>query len=211
VSFHLNTITDKKIEKMKNIKIISIYLISIFVITSLIAFCRLVLPIENFFSENSSFYFFSSLLQANAAILSIVGVFFIFRIQSLQSAVDVIKSNLLSDRGHSSWPNEIIEWDNFSIREKESKLKNDKANKSILTALQTWTTKERHIYNLKKEIILPSLLLGGGIILETISLFSSYYLHKYYLELEFYISFINLLLELFIIIFVIRSIIKILK
>lgn len=38
--------------------------------------------------ENTGLYFYSSLLQANGAILAIVGVFFIFRIQSLQSTVE---------------------------------------------------------------------------------------------------------------------------
>ena len=38
-----------------------------------------------FFSENTGLYFFSALLQANAAILAIVGVFMIFRLQSYQS------------------------------------------------------------------------------------------------------------------------------
>jgi len=180
-------------------------------IESIIVFYLFVLPNDNFFSDNSSFYFFSSLLQANAAILSIVGVFFIFRIQSLQSAVDIVKSNLMSDRGHSSWPQEIMAWDNLPIEEKESQLKNDKANKYIQPALNYWTTKERHVHNLKKGIIIPSILLGVGIVLEALSLFSANYLHNYHLVLEYYLSYINLLLELLIVFVVVKSIIEILK
>jgi len=36
------------------------------------------------FSDSTCLYFFSALLQANAAILSIVGVYFIYRVQSVQ-------------------------------------------------------------------------------------------------------------------------------
>ncbi|MCJ7791694.1 MAG: hypothetical protein MUP49_04740 [Dehalococcoidia bacterium] len=198
---------------MKHGKILiisSIFLIVIISLVVVVFFC-FILPNSNFFSENSSFYFFSSLLQANAAILSIVGVFFIFRIQSLQSAVDIIKASLMSDRGHSCQPAEIIKWDNYSIEEKESQLKKGTTSSSIRLSLQDWTSKERHIINLKKGIKLPSILLGVGIVLESMSLFSANYLHKYTPGFEYYISYINLVLELFIVFVVIKSIIDILK
>jgi hypothetical protein len=117
----------------------------------------------------------------------------------------------MSDRGHSSWPPEIIKWDNYSIEEKELQLKNGTVNSSIRSLLQDWTSKERHIINLKKGIKLPSILLGIGIVLESVSLFSANYLHKYTPGLEYYISYANLILELFIVFVVIKSIIDILK
>jgi len=47
-----------------------------------------------FFSDSTSLYVFSALLQANAAILSIAAIFVIFRIQSLGSAIEVRRSIL---------------------------------------------------------------------------------------------------------------------
>lgn len=177
-------------------------------IFSFFLFYLLILPNENFFSENSSFYFLSSLLQANASILSIAGVFFIFRIQSLQSSIDIIKNILMSDRGHSSWPAEIVKFDNLSLNEKESHLRSGNANEFILSSLQDWTSKERSMYSIKKEIKIPAIIIGLGIIIEAVCLFLANYFHTHHNIIEYYIMYINLLLEVFIILTVIKSIFK---
>jgi len=185
-------------------KINWLYLIPLLLLT--MCFYLLILPNSNFFSENSSFYFLSSLLQANASILSITAVFFIFRIQSLQSAIDIIKNSLMSDRGQSSHPEEIISFSNLTLIEKKSYLKSIEANKNILSTLQDWTNKEDSIDIIKREIKIPSILIGLGIIIEAICLFSANYFHVYNSEIEYYVLFINLLLEMFIIFKVIKSI-----
>ena len=46
---------------------------------------------ENFFHPTTGLYFFSALLQANAAIFAIVGVFMIFKLEQLQSRIDACK------------------------------------------------------------------------------------------------------------------------
>lgn len=195
-----------KINKNLERKILIVFLIAL--IISLIVFNCLVLPYKDFFSENSSFYFLSSLLQANASILSISGVFFIFRIQSLQSSIDIIKSSLMSDRGNISWPGDIVKFDNLLLNDKESYLKSEQKNKYILQSLIDWTSKEKLIHNIKKEIIIPTILIGTGIIVESICLFSANYVHVYFNLVEYYILFVNLLLELAIVFFVIKSILK---
>ena len=58
------------------------------------------------------------MLQANAAILAIVGVFGIFRIQSYQSRIDQIKYVLTVERGITTDieidPSIIVEFENES-------------------------------------------------------------------------------------------------
>ncbi len=74
------------------------------------------------FSESTGFYSYSSLLQANAAILSILGIFTIFRVQSFQSAIETIKNSFILSRdgfspfigskyNYFSCFNNFIEWD----------------------------------------------------------------------------------------------------
>jgi hypothetical protein len=71
------------------------------------------------FSESTGFYLYSSLLQANAAILSILGVFTIFRVQSIQAAIDIIKNAWIMPRGFYH-PNidVMTEFDNIRLGKK---------------------------------------------------------------------------------------------
>jgi hypothetical protein len=190
---------------------LGLLVISVLFILCYLFLGKIIYYFPNFFSDNSSFYFYSSILQANAAIFSIVGVFYIFKIQSLQSSLDIIKTGLMNDQGRNSWPQEIMEWDRLPLDEKESKINDGTANKHILKSLIFWATTERKIYTFKKVIIFPSVLLAFGILLESLSLFSAYYVHSQFEMIEFYISFTNLVVEFFIIIYVIKTILSFFK
>lgn len=196
-----------KLYALKHIR----YVIGILIISSYFFLNAVIDDIPNYFSENSSFYFYSSILQANAAIFSIVGVFYIFRIQSLQASIDIIKSGLMNDQGRSSWPQEIIDWDNLSLKEKEGKINNGTANKHILKSLVTWTKKERAVDSFKQVIRFPSVLLAIGILLESLSLFSASYIHNQYQALEYYVAYTNLMFEFIIVIYVVKTILSFLK
>ena len=172
-----------------------------------LVFSDILIP-NNFFSENSAFYFLSSLLQGNAAILSITGVFYIFKIQSLQSSIDIIKSTLMADFGRRSWPEDILKFDKLILAEKETYLKSDNAIKAIQSELDEWTSKERNIKNLKIEIKFPFVVLSIGIIIEAICLFTANFIHVNHSSIEYHILFFNLLLEFFIIFVVTKGIFK---
>ena len=187
------------------------YILGILLISSYFFLNAIIYYLPNYFAENSSFYFYSSILQANAAIFSIVGVFYIFRIQSLQASIDIIKSGLMNDQGRSSWPQEIIDWDNLSLKEKEEKINNGTANKYILKSLVTWTKKERDVDSFKKVISFPSILLAIGILLESLSLFSASYIHNQFQVLEYYVAYTNLMFEFLIVIYVVKTILSFLK
>jgi hypothetical protein len=187
------------------------FIIWILIISNYLFLDKIIYYIPNFFSENSAFYFYSSILQANAAIFSIVGVFYIFKIQSLNSSIDIIKSALISDQGRNSWPSEIIDWSLLTLGEKEKNIKDGTANKYIIKSLTTWASLERQIESFKKVIILPSLLLSFGILFESLSLFSAYYIHNQFAMIEYYVAHTNLLVEIFIVIYVTKNILSFFK
>lgn len=163
---------------------------------------------ETFFSENSGFYFLSSLLQANAAILSITGVFYIFKIQSLQSSIDIIKSSLMADMGRRSWPEKILEFDKLSLVEKEKALliKPDPYI-HIKPSIVDWTTLERKISNVKAEVKPSLIILGIAIIVEAVCLFTANLIHQHNM-VEMIVLFLNLILEVIIVFVVIKNILK---
>jgi hypothetical protein len=195
-------------DKMKNYFKLPLIIAIILIILSYLFLWKIIYFFPNFFSENSTFYFYSTILQANAAIFSIVGVFYIFKIQSLQSSLDIIKTGLMNDQGRNSWPQEIMQWDRLNLAEKERKITDGTANKHILASLIFWTETERKIENFKKVIVFPSVLLAFGILLESLSLFSAYYIHSQFSVVEIYFAFTNLVIEFFIIIYVIKTILS---
>ncbi len=52
---------------------------------------------EIVFTENTSLYFYSALLQANAAIIALVGLYTIFHLQNVNSTIEIIKSSLVNE------------------------------------------------------------------------------------------------------------------
>jgi hypothetical protein len=73
---------------MKNILLISaVVLVSLLFLLHLPSFV---------FSEYTGLYFYSSLIQANAAILSLLGVFIVFRIQLNKSSIENLKNFVLN-------------------------------------------------------------------------------------------------------------------
>ena len=134
----------------------------------------------NFFSDSSSLYFYSALLQANAAILSIVGVFIVFRIQSYQSSIDIIKTALINNRRMVE-PDDVIMFDNLTISEKEGTIKG--LDNSVLKS--NWLEKETKLKKVKSSVKLPTILLAIGIIINSIGLFTASYIHSNLMNYEF--------------------------
>lgn len=157
-----------------------------------------------FFSDSSSLYFYSALLQANAAILSIVGVFIIFRIQSYQSSIDIIKTALINNR-RMVGPNDVIGFDNFNISEKEEYIK--RLNNSVLkNHCSNWIEKEKKLKKVKSSIKLPTILLAIGIIINSIGLFTASYIHSNLMNYEFKILAAIILFQIITVYFVVKTI-----
>jgi len=165
--------------------------------------------IEHFFSDYSAFYFFSALLQANAAIFAIVGIFCIFKIQSIELYINTIKQRLL----------ELLQDDSFIQFERldlNGKMKNLEKYKSELSKSGKYLLDER--VNLEKKIQCllfsvksPLIVLIIGILINGIGLFLANYIHNLGTVFEFKILLIDLIIEIFLILVVISNILNILN
>jgi hypothetical protein len=173
------------------------------------------------FSESTGFYLYSSLLQANAAILSILGVFTIFRVQSIQAAIEIIKNSLISSpfEGHYSATEEMDEFDNFSLKEKINAVKSgygshaDGTYKNISKPnlnhrYKNWTDNEEKIDKIKKSIKWPSILLAGSIIVLSVFIVLSKWIHCKGIKTELYFFAIILIFESLILFYILKYIFK---
>ena len=131
------------------------------------------------FSDNTSLYFFSALLQANAAILSLLAIFVIFRIQSLASSIDTRKFVLGSDLGVHIPSHEINTFERMSIQEKKSEVDRLKGKGSALVAhFEAWVTYEEKIDGLRHSVIVPGALLAGSIFIFAVALGLASFIHS---------------------------------
>ncbi len=115
----------------------------------------------DFFSYSTGLYFFSALVQANASILAIVGVFMIFKIQSIQSSIDMIKNKLSKSIGPIA-VNKLEDLLNkYNMKEFDDKAKNILETPTC----NYWKEKHNTIKNIKESIKTPTILLifGTGI------------------------------------------------
>ena len=82
------------VENKFKIEIVTGIIITIGLIVILI----FVLPkifVDTLFSENTGLYFYSALVQSNAALFSILAIFIIFRLQYISSSIMSIRSELM--------------------------------------------------------------------------------------------------------------------
>ena len=128
------------------------------------------------FSENTGLYLFSSLIQSNAAIISIFGVFFIFRLQSLLSSISEIYESLLNT--NSAVANGAREFRHLSIEEKKAKVDNYKKENDIILEYKKWYKYEKSVIGIKNLIKKPSIIIITLISLQILFLILSNDIHK---------------------------------
>lgn len=159
-----------------------------------------------FFNESTSLYIYSALFQANAAILSIIGVFIIFRLQSLQSHVDTLKNFILTtyddkdkvtrfflfEQGDLKMKYQMIETKDKLPEENE---KIDEKTFRIENPFELWFYKERELLQTKNLIKLPIRLLLVALIINGFSLLFASNIHAYHPIFEVDLEYINILYE----------------
>ncbi len=150
-------------------KIIIIYFFSL-VIVFLLLFnsVHLINYLNLRISEQSGHYLYSALLQANAAILSIIGVFAVFKIQTIQSIIDTLKGSRLTDMGLSSTPTGIINFDNMSLKQKGEYISTANISPMIKGVYESWLEKEMEKNNIVNIVKKPIILLGISIFIYAI-------------------------------------------
>lgn len=162
------------------------------------------------FSDATSHYFFSAILQANAAIIAIIGVFAIFKIQSLQSGIDSIKNALSIERGVSTNievdPSIIAIFDKKALQEKEKYLNEEIRYTAVWELLNSWIDKEKNINNFKSNLKKPTILIASGIVVGGIGLILANIIHEIGSGFELTVLFVINLFQIYIVYRVVKFI-----
>ncbi|MCP3660181.1 MAG: hypothetical protein GY830_07720 [Bacteroidetes bacterium] len=134
----------------------------------------------NLFSDVTSFYFFSALLQANAAFFSIIIVALISKNQSLQSSINAIKTSLKDSKIIIAYPTWIIDFDKKKLKDKRKFLDESfkGGDKELKTHSEYWyeisKEKEKIKYFIKKQF---SALLFISVVLFAVGICLSHKIH----------------------------------
>ena len=126
-------------------------------------------------SDNTALYFFSALLQADAAVVAVIAVVIVFKLQSLQA----ITSNLHSFIMHKSEPEDrevLIQFDKESYEGKET-IASGKTG-GIMAFLSHELPYHKKMDVLKKKFVFPSICFAVLIILNIVGLIFASTLHQ---------------------------------
>ena len=102
-------------------------------------------------------YFFSACFQGLAAILGLLGIFAIFRIQQFGMSIDGARNELYSARGET-WPSEVEKFERMTHAEKMScvaELEKRPFKSKNLPLFRTWLAAEAQIIQLRGAIWKP--------------------------------------------------------
>ena len=182
-----------------------ILLIVLFILGYIYINIRQLIPV-NFFHETSSLYFFSALLQSNAAIFSIVGVFIVFKLQSMQTPIDLLKNSLMQDRGRIIQPITVSRFDKKSLKEKDDYVNFMKDDQQLKYYLQNWVDQENKIDRVKSAIKSPAITITIVIILNILGLIFSNYIHSKNIYLELFILSIFVIIQIELLLLLVKSI-----
>jgi len=151
-----------------------------------------------YLSDSTSLYLFSALLQANAALFALLGVFIVFRMQSHKSSIDIIKSTLYSDRGEHSTPSRVASFESMKYNEKKNFFSRMDSSDYYYRLYETWVYHLDRNNELKKYITIPSLFLTSGMLLDVIMLAFASNLHIYHPLIEVLLLYVMSLYHIFI-------------
>lgn len=121
---------------------------------------------EIIFTESTALYFYSALLQANAAMIALIGLYTTFRLQSAYSNIDSAKSYFFAS--NETIRNFGLEFEEKSYAEKEKYIKNNPATNITNKRLHWWFRNLQLIKELKRGVILPTILLGIALISDSV-------------------------------------------
>ena len=102
------------------------------------------------FDVSTGMYYYSSLIQANAAIISIFGVFYIFRLQSIQSAISEIYDSLC--RINTNIQNSARSFRQMTFEQKKIKIASYREDNEIVFEYKKWFKYESIIDDTKTNL-----------------------------------------------------------
>ena len=141
--------------------------------------------------DYTGLYFYSALLQGNASLLAILGVFVIYRLQDLKSSVSNIRDFFLGYGVlHGSSRELVQEFDLASISEKKDQLTKvpdypaEKGGTTFRKQFSLWIDYEVMIAETKNHIFWPTISLGGVIAISMIGIILAKHIHTSSVGLE---------------------------
>ena len=161
---------------------------------------------EIIFTDSSGLYFYSALLQANAAIIALIGLYTIFRIQVAYTTIESLKAFLLAE--HSGIRDSALRFDSMDFKEKTEQIKKYTGDDSLSKAYRRWHNQIELISQHKRGIIFPTVLLGIALVSDSIFLFLTSSLHHSDINIEINWAIANLIYEIFLVIVISYRVIK---
>lgn len=161
------------------------------------------------FSSNTGLYLYSALIQANAAIFSIIGVFFIFRLQSVQSAITNIFNGLYNE--NIGVRQGAYKFKNMSLEEKKIYIDSLSGDDHISNDYRTWFNYEEELEDNKSKIKTPLIVIAVLIILQIIFLVISDGINKLGFKYEISAFIIIVSFQIYVLSIVVNSILSIIN
>lgn len=120
--------------------------------------------LEKMLTETVFLYFFSAAFQGLAAILGLLVVFAIFRLQQFSSSIDGARNELYSDKGHSTHPEFVERFERLTHVEKKAFIVNKDNKTGSLPIFRSWVSAEEKMIGLKDVIRKPFGLLAVALL-----------------------------------------------
>lgn len=113
----------------------------------------------------------------------------------------------MSDRGRSSWPITIIEFDRLNLEQKKAQIEENKYN-YIKPQLENWIEFEEKVSDIKSYIKSPTILLSMSIVTYTIGIICANLIHCSSSLIECIVLLSSLAIEIMVISNVVNNILK---
>lgn len=168
--------------------------------------------IADLFSDFSGAYFFSACLQANASIIALIGVFWIFKIQSINSNIEIIKVSLSMERGISTNievdPAIITIFETKTSNEQKEYIEKNIKDDSVKSLLESWMKNDIIKSEIMKSIKTPTIIISIGLFVDALFLAFSNLIHSFCTTIELIIISVALIYQFLIIYKVVENVLK---
>jgi len=159
------------------------------------------------FTENTGFYFYSTLIQSNAAIISIFGLFYIFKLQSIRSTIEEHYNSMI---GVNTILNEEARIFRFStMKEKREIIDNYPRKNDVLQKYIKYYSLEELIIAIKQKMKFPTIALIVLMSFEIVFLLICSSIHKLGTFYEFLVFSVVLIFQVYILIVLGKAIIDV--
>jgi len=129
-----------------------------------------------FINDNTGFYFYSTLIQSNAAIISLFGLFYIYKLQSIRSSIEELYASMLTsnliDNG------DAIKFRFSPLEKKKEIIGSYKKDNELLKKFTRYYIYENSITHIKSKMKLPTIAIIILISFEIVFLLLCTSIHK---------------------------------